>query len=65
MVKVEIPQGLTGSVEEKLVDEDLAAFTAWLNEHVDPAPLTGPEKAILKTYLWYKTHPGQAPNPVG
>lgn len=53
---------------EKVVDEDLDAFNSWFQEHIERGGGVGiikPERAILKTYLWYKTHPGEAPKRVG
>ena len=42
---------------EKAVDEDLVEFEKFMMEKVDDSgPLSGPEKAIIKTYLYWKTH---------
>ncbi len=43
---------------ERFVDEDIAEFEQWFCRNVDTnaVALLGPEKAILKTYLWYKIH---------
>lgn len=42
---------------EQEVDEDLAEFEKFMMEKVDDSgPLSGPEKAILKTWIWWKTH---------
>lgn len=53
-----------GKELEEIVNEDIERFQVWFCEHVDKeaVALTGPEIAILKTYLWYKTHPGVVPN---
>ncbi len=43
---------------EEAVDEDLAAFERFMLTRVDPSgPLSKPERAIIKTYLYWKTHP--------
>jgi hypothetical protein len=49
---------------EKIVDEDIADFEKWFCENVDTSAvaLTGMEKSIVKTYLWYKTHRGEVPS---
>ena len=46
---------------EKLVDEDLAAFDKWFQERTGSQPLVPSERAILKTYLWYKLRGKNAP----
>lgn len=49
---------------EQRVDADITAFEKWFCENVDQSSprLSGPERAIIKSYLWYKTHPGEKPN---
>jgi len=44
-------EGLTLEVE---VDETLRQFEAWFVQRVENAPLTGPERAIIKTFLYYQ-----------
>lgn len=39
---------------EREVDEDIAKFDAWFSANVEPTPLIMGEKAILKTYLYWK-----------
>lgn len=39
---------------KKEVDEDLARFDVWFQKQGND-PLTGAERAILATYLWWKT----------
>lgn len=43
---------------EKEVDADIVNFDAWFQQAGKNDPLTGAEKAILKTWLWWKTHEG-------
>lgn len=48
-----------GKPLEEEVDEDLRAFEQYFTSQVDPSGgprLSRPEYAILKTYLWWKTH---------
>lgn len=46
---------------EELVDKDIADFEKFMMEKVDQSgPLSGPEKAIIKTYIWWKTHAEEA-----
>lgn len=48
---------LTGKDLEAAVDEDLALFEKFMMEEVDSSgPLSGPERSIIKTYLYFKTH---------
>lgn len=47
-----------GKELEAEVDEDITAFQVWFQSK-GQEPLSKPEWAILKTYLWYKTHPEQ------
>jgi len=56
MPKVEVK--VDGGPLEQAVDEDISAFERWFCSVVDSsAPLlTGAERAIIKSYLWYKTH---------
>jgi hypothetical protein len=61
MVKVQVdvpPERL-----EATVDEDIAAFDVWFQQQADNAPLVGSERAILKTYLYFKTHETSVPTP--
>jgi hypothetical protein len=52
---------LTGKELEAAVDEDLARFEKFMMEEVDDSgPLSGPEKAIIKTYIHWKTHATKA-----
>ena len=55
-VLVEV-DALTDGLLEEAVDEDIAQFEKFMMEKVDSSgPLSGPEKAIIKTYLWWKTN---------
>jgi len=41
-----------------VVDADIAAFGEYFQRELkNDEPLSKSEKAILKTYLWWKTHP--------
>lgn len=55
---------LGGEELEEVVNEDIKQFEKWFCENVDTKAvrLTGPERAIIKTYLWYKTHSGEVPS---
>ena len=56
MINVEVT--LEDRLLEEVVDEDLADFDKFMQENVDDSgPLSGPEKAIIKTWIWWKTHP--------
>lgn len=52
--------GLKGDALEAIVEEDLKSFDAFFQGKVDNSPLRQEEKALLKTYLWWKTHPQDA-----
>lgn len=41
---------------EAAVDADIASFDAYFQEAMKNDPLIPSEKAMLKTYLWWKTH---------
>lgn len=41
---------------EAEVDEDIRQFEAWFCREGKNDPLIGPERAIIKTYLWMKLH---------
>lgn len=46
-----------GNTLEQVVDADINAFDAFFqNALKNDVPLVGSERAILKTYLWWKTH---------
>jgi hypothetical protein len=49
---------------EAVVNDDLLEFQTWFCEHVDTSAekLSGIEIAILKSYLWWKLHPGAMPD---
>ena len=52
---------LPGKDLEEVVDADLADFEKFMMEKVDDSgPLSGPEKAILKSWIWWKTHAEEA-----
>jgi len=41
---------------EHVVDEDIEAFAKYFCKELKNDTLSRPERAILKTYLWWKTH---------
>lgn len=50
-----------GETLEQAVNKDIAEFQEFFVERVDNSGgLSGPEVAILKTWLWWKTHPEEA-----
>ncbi len=51
----------SGEDLESLVDEELEAFQAFMLAKVDAGRLIPVEKTIIKTYLWWKTHPNADP----
>lgn len=54
---------LEGKELEKAVEEDLRQFEMWFCEYVDASPgLSYIEISILKSYAWFKTHPGEIPS---
>lgn len=56
MIKVEVVLG--DATLEQVVDDDIAEFEKFMKAEVDDSgPLMGPEKSIIKTYIWWKTHP--------
>ena len=67
MVKVDIysneelvdTSAVKGADLEAMVDEDINAFELWFKERGLGDNLLLPERAVIKTYLWWKTHGGQ------
>lgn len=51
MVTVQIPEGTT---EQDSIESDLKTFERWLQVTGRGSALSGPEMAILRTYLIYK-----------
>jgi hypothetical protein len=46
--------------EEQIVDEDLRQFSEFFEQELDNSGgLSKPERSLLKTYLYWKTHPGE------
>lgn len=41
---------------EAAVDADIAEFDKYFQGKLNNAPVLSSEKAIIKTYLWWKTH---------
>ena len=44
---------------EQVVDADIAEFEEYFCKMLKNSSLAAPEKAILKTYLYWKTHPAE------
>lgn len=42
---------------EKAADADIKKFAEYFCETLKNDSLSGPERAIIKTYIWWKTHP--------
>ena len=57
LVGVEIGEALEGAELEKVVDADLDRFAKFYRERLGNATLSGYERAAIKTFLWWKTHP--------
>jgi hypothetical protein len=55
MVHVEV-RADEGQTAEQAVDQDIERFDKFMLARVDDQPLTRFERAILKTYLRWKTH---------
>lgn len=57
---INVQVSATSSKEaEPIVDDDIRAFEAWFREEKGQEPLAGSEKAIIKTYLWWKLFGGK------
>lgn len=41
---------------EQAVDADIERFAAYFCGELKNDSLSGPERSIIKTYLWWKTH---------
>ncbi len=50
---IEVKTDVQVEEQEKTVDEEIAAFDAWFQSKGND-PLVKSERAILKTYFWYK-----------
>jgi hypothetical protein len=61
---IETGKAMDGEELEATVNQDVEQFQEWFctNVDVEAVKLSGPEIAILKSYLWYKTHPGEVPS---
>ena len=59
MITVQADHVQEGKELEKEVDGDIAAFNEWFQGEGKNDPMTPAEVAIIKTYLWWKTHPKQ------
>lgn len=56
MVEVKVLSG--GNVDpEAIIDEDIDKFDQWFQQKLDNEPLVRSERAIIKTYIHWKTHP--------
>lgn len=47
---------MPGTELEKLVDADLAEFDKFWQSMMSNSKLTPPEKGVIKSYVWWKTH---------
>lgn len=60
MIKVVVVDEVDVTVEgkelEAIVDRDLEAFSDFFCRGLGNSSLTGPEKAIVKTWLYWKLH---------
>ena len=58
LVTADIP---ADSTLEQEVDADIEAFDRWFCSNVDQSSsqLSRPERAIIKSFLWYKSHPAE------
>ena len=45
-----------GEYVQEQVDEDICRFNLWFKEKLHNSDLTGSEKSIIKTYLWWKLY---------
>ena len=50
------PDANSGKELEVIVEADIEAFAKFFCEKLGNDSLSKPERAILKTYLWWKTH---------
>ena len=56
MLKVVVERDASDQPLEKLVDADINEFEKWFREYLQNGePLTKSERAILKTYCFFKT----------
>lgn len=55
MITVQAENVEAGKLEE-VVDADIRKFEEWFCREGKNDPLSGPERAIIKTYLWLKLH---------
>jgi hypothetical protein len=53
---------MTGEELEKVVDEDLKEFAKFFCKGLKNESLANAERAIIKTYLWWKTHEESEPS---
>lgn len=58
---IEVTTSTTSNADfEKEVDADLDAFSVWVEKRLGQ-PVVNSERAILKSYLWYKVKEQNAP----
>ena len=46
---------MSTSIEEE-VDDLILAYDQWFQDELNNAPMTGVERAIIKTFCWYLIH---------
>lgn len=51
----------TNEALEKEVDADIDAYSRWCQERLKSQPLDPSERAIIKTYLWFKVKEADEP----
>lgn len=47
---------LSGKEMEEIVNADVVAFEKFFGEKLKNGGLSGPERSIIKTYIYWKTH---------
>lgn len=57
-VKIQRDGTLEGAELEAAVDEDITRFDEYFQRELGNDPLVKSERAVLKTYLWYKCRKG-------
>lgn len=55
------PNANSGKELEEIVEADIEAFARFFCGQLKNDSLSKPERAILKTYLWWKTHAESLP----
>ncbi len=53
---IELPEGVEEPTLEQIVDADIEKFREYFCGELGNDSLSAPERSIIKTYLWWKTH---------